>query len=45
MKLHTFFVECLCQLGGMEIRCEDTGSQNAGFMTRVQIALEKSFKM
>ena len=46
MKLHTFFVECLCQLGGTEIRCEEeTGSQNAGFMTRVQIALEKSFKM
>ena len=30
MKLLTFFVVCLCQLGGTEIRCEEeTGSQNA----------------
>ena len=34
MKLLTFFVACLCQLGGTEIRCkEETGSQNAGFVT------------
>ena len=46
MKLLTFFVACLCQLGGTEIRCEEaTGSQTAGFVTRVQIALAKSFKM
>ena len=45
MKLLTFFVACLCQLGGTEIRCEEeTGSQNAGFVTRVQIAVAKSFK-
>ena len=32
MKLLTFFVACLCQWGGTEIRCEEeTGSQNAGF--------------
>ena len=36
MKLLTFFVACLCQLGGTEIRCkEETGSQNAGFVTLV----------
>ena len=30
MKLLTFFVACLCQLGGTEVRCEEeTGSQNA----------------
>ena len=30
MKLLTFFVSCLCQLGGTEIRCEEeTRSQNA----------------
>ena len=30
MKLLTFFVACLCQLGGTEIRCEEeNGSQNA----------------
>ena len=30
MKLLTFFVACLCRLGGTEIRCEEeTGSQNA----------------
>ena len=30
MKLVTFFVAGLCQLGGTEIRCEEeTGSQNA----------------
>ena len=36
MKLLTFFVACLCQLGGTEIRREEeTGSQNAGFVTGV----------
>ena len=30
MKFLTFFVACLCQLGGTEVRCEEeTGSQNA----------------
>ena len=30
MKLLTFFVACLWQLGGTEVRCEEeTGSQNA----------------
>ena len=34
MKLLTFFVACLCQLGGTEVRCEEqTGSQNVGFVT------------
>ena len=37
MKLLTFFVACLCQLEGTEIRCEEeTGSQNAGFLTHIQ---------
>ena len=46
MKLLTFFVASPCQLGGTEIRCEEeTGSQNVGFVTCVQIALAKSFKM
>ena len=37
MKLLTFFVACLCQLGGTEITCEEeTGSQNASFVTCVQ---------
>ena len=36
MKLLTFFVACLCQLGGTEVRCEEeTGSQNADFLTRI----------
>ena len=36
MKLLTFFDAYLCQLGGTEIRCEEeTGSQNAGLLTRV----------
>ena len=35
MKLLTFFVACLCQLRGTEIRCEETGSKNAGFVKRV----------
>ena len=36
MKLLTFFVACLCQLEGTEIRCEEeTESQNAGFVKRV----------
>ena len=37
MKLLTFFVACLCQLGGTEVRCEEeTGSQNEGFVTHIQ---------
>ena len=33
---------CLCQLGGTEIRYEEeTGSQNAGFVTHVQTALSE----
>lgn len=39
MQLLTFFVPCLCQLGGTEIKCEDeTESQNAGFVTRIFVA-------
>ena len=36
MKLLTFFVACVFQLGGTEIRCEkETGSQNASFVRLV----------
>ena len=36
MKLLTFYVACICQLGGTEVRCEEeTRSQNADFLTRI----------